>query len=122
MLVVEDSPAVRTLVVDLLADRGHSVLQAGNPEEAMEIAAGHPGAIDLLITDVVMPGMSGRQMAAQLAAARPGLAVLYMSGYTENAIVHQGVLDPGVDFIAKPFTLDALVRKVEEMLLRRRAG
>jgi signal transduction histidine kinase/ActR/RegA family two-component response regulator len=122
VLVVEDSPEVRTLVVDLLTDRGHCVLQAGSPDDAMEIAARHRGAIDLLITDVVMPRMSGHQMAEQLVARRPGLAVLYMSGYTEDAIVHQGVLDPGVDFIAKPFTLDSLARKVEEVLLRRRAG
>ena len=108
-------------MVDLLADRGHRVLQAGSPSEALEVAARHAGAIDLLITDVVMPGMSSRQMAEQLAAGRPALLALYMSGYAENAVVHQGVLDPGVDFIAKPFTLDGLLRKVEEMLGRRRA-
>jgi two-component system cell cycle sensor histidine kinase/response regulator CckA len=98
------------------------VLQAGNADEAMEVAARHPSTIDLLITDIVMPRMSGPQMAAQLAASRPALAVLYMSGYANDSIVHHGVLDSGVDFIAKPFTLDDLVWKVERILLRRRSG
>jgi PAS domain S-box-containing protein len=122
VLVVEDSPEVRALVVELLAGRGHFVLQAGNADEAMEVAARHPSTIDLLITDIVMPRMSGPQMAAQLAASRPALAVLYMSGYANDSIVHHGVLDSGVDFIAKPFTLDDLVWKVERILLRRRSG
>jgi two-component system cell cycle sensor histidine kinase/response regulator CckA len=119
VLVVEDSPNVRKLVASLLVRRGHRVLQAGSAAEALQVAAGHPGPIDLLITDVVMPGMSGRQMAAELVAARPDLAVLYMSGYAEDTIVKEGVLQPGIEFIAKPFTNDSFARKVDEVLGRR---
>ncbi|HXY40929.1 MAG TPA: ATP-binding protein [Vicinamibacteria bacterium] len=121
VLVVEDSPEVRRLVVDVLAERGQRVLEAADPEEAMQLAARHPGTIDLLVSDLVLPGMSGREMSARLVAGRPTLAVLYMSGYTEDAVVDQP-LPEGADFIAKPFTLDQLVRKVEEILARRRSG
>jgi len=119
VLVVEDAGGVRDLVVRVLEQRGHAVLQAGNGEQALTIAA-QAGEIVLLVTDVVLPGMSGRDLAASLARSRPSLGVLYMSGYTENGIVHRGVLDPGIDFVAKPFTVDQLVRKVEEILGRRR--
>jgi two-component system cell cycle sensor histidine kinase/response regulator CckA len=122
VLVVEDAPEVRALVVNLLTERGLQVLQAGTANEAMEIAARHAGTIDLLITDVVMPGMSGPQMATQLVTHRPALAVLYMSGHADNTLLNQGVLDSGVGFIAKPFTLDDLLRKVEEVLVRRPGG
>jgi PAS domain S-box-containing protein len=118
VLVVEDSEGVRNLVVRVLSRRGHEVLQARDAAEALALAARSAGPIHLLVSDVVMPGMTGRQLADRFLEVRPGTAVLFMSGYTENAIVHQGVLDPGVDFLAKPFTLDALVRKVEEILRR----
>jgi CheY-like chemotaxis protein len=119
VLVVEDSDGVRSLVARVLARGGHEVLQARHPAEALALAAATAKPIHLLVTDVVMPGMTGRELADRLRLTRPGTAVLFMSGYTENAIVHQGVLDAGVDFLAKPFTLDALARKVEEILLRR---
>jgi two-component system cell cycle sensor histidine kinase/response regulator CckA len=119
VLVVEDAEAVRKLVVNLLARRGHQVLYAGSAEEALQVVASQAGTIDLVITDVVLPGMSGPELATQLATDRPGLAVLYMSGHTDHAIFNNSVLVPGVDFIAKPFSLDGMARKVEDMLARR---
>ena len=119
VLLVEDSDGVRSLVARVLARGGHEVLQARDAAEALALAAASARPIHLLVTDVVMPGMTGRDLADRFRQARPGTAVLFMSGYTENAIVHRGVLDAGVDFLAKPFTLDALARKVDEILLRR---
>jgi two-component system cell cycle sensor histidine kinase/response regulator CckA len=84
--------------------------------EALQVSQDHSGVIHLLLTDVIMPGMSGRQLADRLVADRPGLKVLFMSGYTDNAIVHHGVLDPGTAFVQKPFTPDSLSRKVREVL------
>jgi CheY-like chemotaxis protein len=93
------------------------VFTAAFPGEALE--AGKLHAIDLLVTDVVMPQMSGRELADTLKQKRPSLQVLFMSGYTPNAIAHHGVLDAGLDFIAKPFAIDAFSRKVDELLARR---
>lgn len=117
---MEDAEGVRSLVARTLEARGYRVLQARSAEEALAAAAGHAGRIHLLLSDVVMPGLGGRELAAELARRRPGLAVLFMSGYPANAIAHQGALEPGVDFIAKPFSLDALERKVAEVLARAR--
>ena len=93
-----------------------TVLSAGSPSAALEIAQRHPGPIHLLLTDVVMPEMSGRDLADHLVRARPGLKILYMSGYTDDAIVHHGVLDPGTVLLQKPFTPDRLTRMVGDLL------
>ncbi|HLK33096.1 MAG TPA: response regulator, partial [Terriglobales bacterium] len=101
---------------EALQAQGYNVMAAGNGHEALALAAPANCRIDLMITDVVMPGMSGRELAKRLAESRPRLRVLYLSGYTEDAIVHHGVLDPGTAFLQKPFNLDALACKVREVL------
>ena len=116
LLLVEDDPAVRTLTAWTLRGVGYTVLEAENGAEALQMAQEHEGEISLLITDVVMPRMSGKQLADQLHAERPELKVLYSSGYTENTIIHHSVLDRGIAFLPKPFTPSALVRKVREIL------
>ncbi|HVO81832.1 MAG TPA: PAS domain S-box protein [Terriglobales bacterium] len=116
VLLVEDEESVRQLVRETLEAKGYKVLEADQGEAALRVASAHPGTIDMLITDVVMPGMSGRELARQLSTSRPQTKVLYLSGYTEDAILHQGALDPGTAFLQKPFTLQALSRKVREVL------
>jgi CheY-like chemotaxis protein len=114
VLVVEDDADVRAYVVDTLAGLGYDVLEAGNGEDALR-QINEFDSIALLLTDVVMPGMTGRQLAEEAVRRRPGLKVLYMTGYSRNAVVHQGRLDPGVNLIQKPLggeQLSALVRKV----------
>ncbi|HEY8503924.1 MAG TPA: response regulator, partial [Gemmataceae bacterium] len=98
---------------------GYTVLVAQGGREALETSAGHAGLIELLVTDVIMPQMSGRQLADRLRAARPGLRVLYISGYTGESISHHGVPDDGIAFLAKPFLPAELARKVREVLDRR---
>ncbi len=119
LLLVEDEGEVRALARDILQARGYTVLEAPDGAEGLRIGERHPGVIHLLLTDVVMPGMSGRELANRLIALRPGMAVLYMSGYTDNAAVHHGVLDSGATFLQKPMAPDALVRKVRELLDQR---
>jgi two-component system cell cycle sensor histidine kinase/response regulator CckA len=92
------------------------VLAAGSGDEAVNLLEGHPAQVDLLLTDVVMPGLSGSALAARLTATYPAMRVLYMSGYTDDAIMHDGVLDPGTAFLQKPFTPDQLAAKVAEVL------
>jgi DNA-binding NtrC family response regulator len=92
------------------------VLAANPPAQALRLAGEHAGAIDLLITDVVMPGMNGRELAERITAMKPGLRCLYMSGYTADVIAHRGVLDEGMRFIQKPFSIDEMARKVREAL------
>jgi two-component system, cell cycle sensor histidine kinase and response regulator CckA len=116
ILVVEDEPAVRDIVRHVLQARGYSVLQAQDGREALRISEQHDGPIDLLLTDVVMPGMNGRELAGRLASLHPTMPVIFMSGYTDTAVVHHGVLDPGTIFLQKPFTPDALARKVRQVL------
>ena len=116
VLVVEDEPEVRRLVERLLRGKGYRVLSAGSPADAIGLAKGHDAAIDLLLTDVIMPGMNGRELARLLAPARPEMRVLYMSGYADAAMSQQGILPPGTAFVSKPFTPEALARKVREVL------
>jgi two-component system cell cycle sensor histidine kinase/response regulator CckA len=120
VLLVEDEESVRQLVRETLEAKGYKVLEADHGDAALRIASAHSGSIDMLITDVVMPGMSGRELSKQLCSAHPQTKVLYLSGYTEDAIVHQGVLDPGTAFLQKPFTLQMLSRKVREVLSSQR--
>jgi two-component system, cell cycle sensor histidine kinase and response regulator CckA len=128
ILLVEDDPAVRGLTYEVLAESGYRVLQAASGPEAIALVESDATRIDLLLTDVVMPRMNGRDLARRLQEMRPGLATLYMSGYAPGAIVHQGVLDPGLAFIAKPLRPADLIRKVREVLdarpgaARREAG
>ncbi|MBI1727059.1 MAG: PAS-domain containing protein [Candidatus Rokubacteria bacterium] len=116
VLLVEDEDGVRDLAREMLGMLGYTVLAARHPEEAVKIADQHPGPIHVLLTDVVMPGLSGPTLAGRLLSGRPGLKVLYMSGYTDNSIVQHGVLAAGTALVQKPFTLDALARKVREVL------
>ncbi len=115
VLVVDDAEGLRTLMLRTLERRGYEVHVAANAGEALALFDAHPG-IDVLLTDVVMPGASGPELTIDLLARRPGLKVIYMSGYTEDAIVHHGVLKPGIAFLHKPFTADALGQKIREVL------
>jgi CheY-like chemotaxis protein len=117
LLVVEDAEGLRELTRRLLERQGYTVLLAANADEARKLFDQHP-LIDLLLTDVVMPGASGPELVKELVARRPTLRVLYMSGYTEDAIVHHGVLDPGVEFLHKPFSAESLGQKIREVLNR----
>ncbi len=119
ILLVEDEPSVRELGARILRDRGYQVYEARNGQEALAIVERYPEVkFHLLLTDVVMPGMSGKELADRLMLSIPHLKVLFISGYTDNAIVHHGVLMEGVDFLQKPFTYEALARKVREVLDR----
>jgi PAS domain S-box-containing protein len=116
ILLVEDAAPLRGLTRRLLEDCGYTVLDSGDPAEAIRIAGQHKGPLPLMITDVVMPGFSGPVLAERLAAARPETRVLYTSGYADDAVVQHGVFGPDCAFLEKPFTRDALVRKVRELL------
>ena len=116
VLLVEDEESVRQLVRETLAAKGYRVVEAENGESGMAAAARHDGKIDLVITDVVMPGMGGRELVKQLAQTRPQTKVLYLSGYTEDAILSEGTIESGAAFLQKPFTLQNLSRKVREVL------
>jgi PAS domain S-box-containing protein len=116
ILVVEDNESLRQLTDEFLASTGYTVLGAQDGVEAIRIAEQHASRIDLMLTDVVMPGMSGRELAQRVAVLRPDIKVLYASGYTSDALLNQGVLEEGVSFLPKPFTRDALAQKVREVL------
>jgi nitrogen-specific signal transduction histidine kinase/ActR/RegA family two-component response regulator len=116
VLVVEDESAVRGVVARVLRGKGYAVIEASDGAEALRAAREFSGEIHLVLTDVVMPGMSGRELISQIKAVRPGIKALFVSGYTGNAIVHHGILDSGVAFLQKPFTDDSLARKVREMI------
>ena len=116
ILLVEDDAGVRALARGVLKSGGYTLLEASNGAEALRVAGQHNDTIHLLVSDVVMPGMSGRQLEECLSAIHPNVKTLYMSGYADNAIVHHGILEPGLAFLQKPFTPDALLRKVREAL------
>ena len=119
VLLVEDEDAVRSLVRGVLRSRGYTVLEAPNATEAVRISNEFTGVIDILLTDVIMPDVSGRELADQLCQARKEMRLLYMSGYTEDKVVHHGVMTSDVDFLQKPFTPERLLHKIREVLDRR---
>jgi CheY-like chemotaxis protein len=116
ILLVEDEEAVRMLSKKILEACGYSVLEARDGLDALKVFNEHEETVDLLLTDVIMPAMDGRELAEKLLEMRPGLPVLFASGYTDDAIVRHGVLDTNVNFIQKPFTLDDVARKVRDLL------
>jgi len=116
ILLVEDEPQVRELVMKMLARAGYRTLPAGSGEEALRVAAGHGGTIDLLMTDVVMPGMNGRDLAERLILSHPGLKVLYSSGYARDVISRHGLLEEGLSFLPKPYSSRELTRRIRAML------
>jgi PAS domain S-box-containing protein len=120
ILLVEDEEQVRVIAADLLRRQGYRILVASRPSEALMLSRAHPGVIDLLVTDVVMPEMGGRALAEQLAADRPEMSVLFMSGYTDDAVMRHGVMQSGLAFIQKPLTPDAFALRVRQVLDRHR--
>jgi len=116
ILLVEDDPTVRDFAARMLRSFGYKILESKSPEDALAMGDQRHQAIDLLLTDVVLPRMSGRSVAEHLSLVRPGLRVLYMSGYTDGAIHQGGVLEANTAYVQKPFTPDALARKVREVL------
>ena len=120
ILLVEDDDQVRDLAAAILTSCGYIVLSANSARAVISECEQHDGDIHLLLTDVVMPGSGGTEIAQQVLARRPLTKVLYMSGYTTNALIHHGVIYPGTHFLQKPFTPDALIRKVWETLNKAR--
>ena len=116
ILVCEDDAALRDLTCRTLQSKGYDVLSATSATKALEVAGAHAGPIHLLVTDVIMPGLNGRQLAEALQSVRPDVGVLYVSGYTSDVIAHHGVLDEGVEFLEKPFNSTELLVRVREVL------
>ena len=116
ILVVDDDPAVRQVAARVLQRAGYRVLQAGEGAEALDVARGYPGRLDLLLTDVVMPGMNGRELGERLAEERPDTRMLYMSAYTEDEVILRGVRVAEVNFLYKPFSLEGLTQAVRQIL------
>src|SRR6202035_4248513 len=116
ILVVEDDAALLQVTRRSLEAVGYTILAARSPAEAIHISKSHLGPIHLMVTDVIMPGMSGNKLASYLSVLRPEMKVLYVSGYTDDTIVHHGVLEPGLAFLQKPFSPRTLARKVCEVL------
>lgn len=116
ILLVEDAAIIRQLAHEVIARAGYHVLEARNADEALEVAPTHKGRIDLLLTDVIMPGASGVELASQLKGLRTDVSVLFMSGYTDSAIVRNGLLSDEAPFLQKPFTPEGLLRKVRQVL------
>jgi CheY-like chemotaxis protein len=116
ILLVEDAEPLRKLAAMFLKESGYHILSAADGQQALQVARQNSGPIHLLLTDVVMPGMNGRVLGERLAASQPGMRVLYMSGYTDTFIAGHGVLEPGTHLLHKPFTQEALTRKVRELL------
>ena len=118
ILVVEDDERVRIMVTQSLRSWGYEVMVAGTGEEALALAVARTGRLDLLLTDVVLPGMNGRETAQALAKVHPETHVLFTSGYGENIIAHGGSLEAGIEFLSKPYTMEGLARRVREILDR----
>jgi CheY-like chemotaxis protein len=116
ILIVEDDPGIRDLSTKILSRCGYKVLVAGGGEEARRVCERHDGDIDVLLSDVVMPGMNGPMVAEMLTRLRPGVRVVFMSGYTDDAIVRHGVMEHDVPFLQKPFTPERLANKIAEVL------
>ena len=116
ILLTEDEPAVLALTAKQLDALGYTVLEARTPDAALRISEQYPGEVDLLITDVIMPDMNGRDLSRQLSSGRPRIKNLFMSGYTADVIAHHGVLEEGVHFIQKPFSATDLAVKVRKVL------
>jgi CheY-like chemotaxis protein len=116
ILLVEDQEALREMIHELLVDLGYEVEAAADGDAALEWAASREVPVDLLLTDLVMPRMSGRELAEQLRQRWPGLRVLYMSGYTADVVARHGILEPGVPLLHKPFSTAELARRVQEAL------
>jgi DNA-binding NtrC family response regulator len=116
ILLVEDEEMVRTLMCEVLERAGYRVLPCSHPQEGIEVSRQHVGQIDLLLTDVVMPGMNGRDMANQILEILPELRVVFMSGYAEHVLTHEGAVDPKFEYLQKPFALQTLMRKLERVL------
>jgi nitrogen-specific signal transduction histidine kinase/CheY-like chemotaxis protein len=116
LLLVEDDPSLRALIVSVLEDGGYEVLQASNGLDAIELAERHRGQIDLLLTDIVMPGLSGPELAQRLRGLRPGLEVLFLSGYNDSRLVSRGVKQANVNLLIKPFTPAELVGRVHDLI------
>jgi CheY-like chemotaxis protein len=116
ILLVEDEARVRKLIAGVLSARGYTVLEATRGEEALRYCKTHEGPIDMAVVDVVMPEMSGPDLVREIAPLRPDIRLLYISGYTDEAIVHHGIPESGAAFLQKPFLPDALARKVREVL------
>jgi two-component system, cell cycle sensor histidine kinase and response regulator CckA len=117
VLVVENEEPVRDMILDVLSLHGYTALSAADGNEALRVADAHHGAMDLIIVDVLMPGISGEALVRQLVADRPGIRILYISGYTNELIRQHGLLgSTGGNFLQKPFSVDDLVRKVREVL------
>ena len=116
VLIVEDDEIVSNLCSEILQLQGYSVLSAANPADALDAAASHQGAIDLLLTDLVLPGMDGATLYRKLAEVRPAMKVLYVSGYSKNWVTSQGILQEESRFLQKPFTADLLAARVHELL------
>jgi PAS domain S-box-containing protein len=116
ILVVEDEEPVRNLVVEILRINGYNVLSASNPVEAITLSEEYAGQIDLLLSDVIMPQMNGKELYHRLAFCRPDIKILYMSGYTGDTVLSYGIMDVGLQFLQKPFTLQALTQKVRQVL------
>lgn len=116
ILVVDDEPHVLKLMAAMLAHHGYRVLPACGGEEALRVFEQHPDGINLLVTDVVMPGMSGPMLADRLAALQPGLRILFVSGYYDTHVVQSYVIQKGFDLLTKPLTLDRLGQKIREIM------
>jgi len=115
-MVVEDDMMIMRMIAKVLNSCGYKVLCADDGQMALRIAGEHKGSIHLMLTDIIMPNMGGRELAERLFENRPDMKILYMSGYTDNAIVHHGVLEKGLSFIQKPFSSNNLRKKVREVL------